>query len=144
MPFSPLGLLDAIVPKDWGSRRIARDLAYGPHARHRLDLYTPRRPRGQLPLLVFVYGGGWETGDKSEYAFAGRAFAALGYLTAVVDYRVVPEVRFPAFVEDVARATDWLVAHAVAHGGDPLVLAGHSAGAYNAMMDPRAPSRSTS
>lgn len=133
---SPLAYLDALVPKDLGTRRIASGLAFGPHARHRLDLYAPVRREGALPLLFFVYGGGWNSGRRQEYAAVGRAFARLGFLVAVADYRVFPEVRFPGFVEDNALALSWLRAHAESHGGDPhrVVLAGQSAGAYNAMM----------
>lgn len=136
MPNSPLGWLDALVPKDLSSRRIAQDLKFGPDPKQILDLYAPRRPRGPLPLLVFVHGGGWDSGDRREYSFAGRALAALGFLVACADYRVFPEVVFPAFVEDLALAANWLIEHATDHGGDPdrLVLVGHSAGAYNAMM----------
>jgi acetyl esterase/lipase len=141
MPLSPLTLFDALVPKDRSSRRVASGLRFGPNPRHRLDLYAPRRHNGALPLLIFVHGGGWDSGDRRDYSFAGRALAALGLLVAVADYRVFPEVEFPAFVEDLAVAANWLVASAAAHGGDParLFLAGHSAGAYNAVtfaLDP--------
>jgi len=136
MVLSPLGWLTALVPKDSASRTVARAIRFGPHPKHLLDLYAPRRATGPLPLLIFVHGGGWDSGDRTEYGFAGRALAALGFLTAIADYRVFPEVEFPAFVEDLALAANWLVANAAAYGGDPdrLFLAGHSAGAYNAMM----------
>ncbi|MEQ1770005.1 MAG: alpha/beta hydrolase, partial [Devosia sp.] len=113
------------------------------HPRHRLNLYAPRRHSGKLPLLMFVYGGGWEAGSRAEYDFAGRAFAGLGYLTAVVDYRLVPEVVFPSFVEDVGAAAEWFIGHAGEYDGDAagLTLAGHSAGAYNAMMVALQPER---
>src|SRR5690348_8978593 len=101
MPFSPLALFDALMPKDLSSRQIASGLAYGSDRRQRLDLYAPKRRAAALPLLVFAYGGGWNTGRREEYHFAGRAFAALGFLTAVADYRVHPEVHFPDFVEDM-------------------------------------------
>lgn len=140
---SPLGLLDVLVPKDGSSRRVARDVAFGPQPEHRLDLYAPRRPQRPLPLCVFVHGGGWDSGDRRNYSFAGRALAALGLLVACADYRVFPQAVFPAFVEDLALAATWLVAHAAEYGGDPgrLVLVGHSAGAYNAMMLAMQPER---
>lgn len=143
MPSTALGWLDFLVPKDLSSRRIARNVRFGPDPRHVLDLYAPRRPRGRLPLLVFVHGGGWDSGDRREYGFAGRALAALGFLVACADYRVFPDAVFPAFVEDLATAANWLVAHAKEHGGDPgrLVLAGHSAGAYNAVIFALQPAR---
>src|SRR5689334_12559648 len=99
MALSPLALFDRVVPKDPRTRQVAADLAHGPNPRHRLDLYAPSRPRVPLPLLIFVYGGGWNAGTREEYHFAGRAFAGLGFLTAVPDYRVFPEVEFPGFVD---------------------------------------------
>jgi len=143
MPSTPLGWLDALVPKDAASRRIAADIRFGPDPKHQLDLYAPRHSPGPLPLLIFVHGGGWDSGDRREYSFAGRALAALGFLVAIADYRVFPEVVFPAFVEDLGHAATWLRAHATDHGGDPerLFLIGHSAGAYNAVIFALQPER---
>jgi acetyl esterase/lipase len=95
-----------------------------------------------LPIIIFVYGGSWQSGDKDGYGFVGRALAARGFLVAVPDYRLVPQVRYPGFVEDNAAAVRWVIANAARFGGDPsrIVLVGHSAGAYNAAMlalDPR-------
>jgi acetyl esterase/lipase len=141
---SPLHTFNAVVPKDRGAERIARDLAFAPGPRGTLDLYGPRRKTAgsKLPVIVFFYGGSWNSGDKSGYGFAGRALAAQGFLVAIPDYRLVPEVRFPAFLEDGAAAVRWVRANAGRFGGDPdrIVIAGHSAGAYNAAMlslDPR-------
>jgi acetyl esterase/lipase len=133
---SPLAYLNAIVPKDSGTRRAAEGIAYGPNPRHRLDLYAPRRPASWVPVLFFIYGGGWNSGRRQEYSGIGRTFAKLGFLVAVADYRVFPEVRFPGFMDDAGLAANWLMAHAGEYGGDPsrFVLAGQSAGAYNAMM----------
>ena len=143
MPSTPLAWLDFLVPKDLSSRKVATAIRFGPDPKHKLDLYAPRRPAGPLPLLVFVHGGGWDSGDRREYGFAGRALAALGFLVAIADYRVFPEVVFPAFVEDLGHAATWLAAHAVEYGGDPgrLFLAGHSAGAYNAVIFALQPAR---
>lgn len=135
---SPLLTFNTLVVKDPGSRRVAADVSYGDHPRQRLDLYAPRRSAAgaKLPVILFLYGGSWSSGVKEGYAFVGRALGAHGFLAAVADYRLVPEVRFPAFVEDGAAALRWLAAHAGNHGGDPsrILLAGHSAGAYNAAM----------
>lgn len=137
-----LGAFNRLTPKDANGRILLRDAAYGAHARQSLDLYAPEDASGPLPVVVFLYGGSWRSGDKADYAFAGRALAAQGFLTAIPDYRLVPEIRFPDFVEDCAAAVRWVADNAAAHGGDPerIVLIGHSAGAYNAMMlalDPR-------
>jgi acetyl esterase/lipase len=135
---SPLALLNRLAPRDVGARRIARDLAYGSDPRHRLDIWSPTRPaeKGAWPVLVFFYGGGWNSGERGLYAWAAQALAARGFLVVLPDYRLVPEVRFPAFVEDAAQATAFAGAIAERHGGDPsrLGVLGHSAGAYLAMM----------
>jgi acetyl esterase/lipase len=75
-------------------------------------------------------------GDRSNYGFVGRALAALGYVTVIADYRVLPEVEYPGFIEDGVTAMAWVVEHIAAYGGHAgrLALMGHSAGAYNAMM----------
>lgn len=133
---SPLRAFDAFVPKDAEARMVARDQAFGPGKRGTLDLYAPRGGGKDLPVIVFFYGGSWNSGDKESYGFAGRALAAKGFLVAVPDYRIVPEARFPAFLEDGAAAVKWVRANAARFGGDParIVLSGHSAGAYNATM----------
>jgi acetyl esterase/lipase len=135
---SPLKSFNAVLPKDTASKLIARDVAFGGGERGRLDLYAPRRLAAgeKLPVIVFFYGGSWSSGDKAGYGFVGRALAAQGFVVAIPDYRLVPQVRFPGFVEDGAAAVKWVRANAARYGGDPdrLVLAGHSAGAYNAAM----------
>lgn len=133
-------VLNLAVPGD--GYRIERDLAYGSDPRQKLDLYVPDRLTAPAPVLLFFYGGSWESGSKSYYKALGQAFASKGVIVAVADYRVYPQVRYPAFVEDGARAFAFLHAQAAAYGGDParLFVSGHSAGAYIAMMlaaDPR-------
>jgi acetyl esterase/lipase len=131
---STVGALNAVEPK--GSLTITRDIQYGPGPRGRLDVYAPKARKPDRPVVVFFYGGGWETGEKDQYAWAGAALARQGYVVVVPDYRVYPQVRWPAFLEDSARAVRWARDHAADYGGDPtrLVLMGHSAGAYNAAM----------
>jgi len=140
---SPLTAFDRLVPKDRGGTIVARGLAYGPGPRQRLDVYAPRGGCGQpRPVVIFFYGGSWNSGTRAGYTFVGRALAAQGFVTVVPDYRLVPDVRYPAFVEDGAAAVRWATAHArdyCGHGGS-VVLMGHSAGAYIAAMlavDPR-------
>jgi acetyl esterase/lipase len=135
---SPLGMLNTLGPRDKGFGRVARDLAYGDDPRQKFDLYGPRWRPGQptLPVIVFFYGGGWDSGSRSLYGWAAQALAARGFLVALPDYRVVPQVVFPAFIEDAARATAKVAEVAGQYGGDParLGVAGHSAGAHLAMM----------
>ena len=131
-----LGTFDTLTPRDEGVRRVARDVAYGDGPRRSLDVYAPAEARGPLPVIVFIYGGSWRSGDKDDYEFLGNALSSRGFVTVVPDYRLVPEVRFPGFVDDCAAAVRWVMDHVAEHGGDPnrIVLAGHSAGAYNAVM----------
>ena len=134
---SPLGLLNGLGPRDGGVRRAAHNLSYGPDDRQTLDVWTPIPPAtGPRPVLVFFYGGGWYAGDKDLYGWAAQALAARGFVVVVPDYRLVPEVHFPAFVEDAAAATAMAGRIAAQYGGDParLGVMGHSAGAHLAMM----------
>lgn len=133
---STLGTFNAFAPRDQGARRVLRDQAYGAGARRRLDVYAPAAATAPAPVIVFIYGGSWASGAKDDYAFVGAAFAAQGFVTVIPDYRLVPGVRFPAFIEDCAAAMRWASDHVAAYGGDPdrIVLVGHSAGAYNAVM----------
>lgn len=140
-PLRMLDALDTVVPGDAGARRVAEGVAYGPDPRQRLDVYAPSAP-GPHPVVIFFYGGGWASGTRADYGFVGEALAGRGIVTVVADYRLVPQVRFPAFVEDGASAVRWARANIRALGGDPARIAvmGHSAGSYNAAMlalDPR-------
>ncbi|MFN4211227.1 MAG: alpha/beta hydrolase [Devosia sp.] len=136
MALSLLGIVNALSPKDAGSRRVARNVPYGRLPRQALDIYAPRQASGPLPVVFFVYGGSWMDGDRRHYEFAGRALAALGYVTVIADYRLVPAVEYPGFLDDCAEALSWVAARIGAHGGDGrrIALMGHSAGAYNAAM----------
>ena len=133
---SALGWLNTLMPAPGGARRVATDIAYGPHPRQRLDTFAPMNFERKCPVLFFVYGGGWNSGSKSDYEFVGRAYAGAGFLTVIADYRLVPEIHYPEFLRDLARALNWTLAEAPAFGGDAeqLFLMGHSAGAYNALM----------
>jgi acetyl esterase/lipase len=98
--------------------------------RNKLDLYLPDRPI--FPVVVFVHGGAWVSGDKAFYSHVGGFFAKHGIGAVVVNYRLSPQVRLPAPVQDVARAFAWTHRHIAAYGGDPdrLFLCGHSAGGH--------------
>ena len=134
---APLALINGLVPGD--TYRAERGIAYGPLERQRLDLYLPAAsatdPAG-APVIVFFYGGNWNSGARGDYLFAGEAFASQGFVTVLADYRLYPEVKFPDFLNDSARAFAWVEKNIARFGGDPrrIVLAGHSAGAYNAAM----------
>ena len=135
-PPRQLDLIDRLWG-DGGTRQVAHDVDYGTAPRRKLDIYDNRSvgtyPK---PVLVFFYGGGWHGGDKDHYRFVARAYAAKGFLVVLPDYRLVPDVHFPAFLQDSAAAIAWTWRNAARFGGDPnrIVTAGHSAGAYNAIM----------
>jgi len=136
---TPAGLLNGIsrLSGDSATRLAVGGASYGPLPRHKLDVWVPaRRSAAPLPVIVFFYGGGWVSGNRGDYGFAGRAFAAKGFVTVVADYRLVPQVRFPAFLQDGALAIKWTRDHIASYGGDPtrISLSGHSAGAYQAAM----------
>jgi acetyl esterase/lipase len=115
---------------------VTREIAYGDHPRQKLDLYVPKRQTMALPVITFFYGGSWQGGDRADYLFMAALLCRQGFIVAVPDYRVYPEVKFPDFVQDCAAATAWVFANAATHGGNPaeIFLMGHSAGAYNAVM----------
>ena len=123
-------LVNALTPTD--GYLVKRDLPYGDDARQRLDLYVPDEAPPTAPLLVFFYGGRWESGSKDLYPFVGQAFASRGYITAVADYRLYPQVRYREILEDGAAAV--ATASRLVGGGHGVVLVGHSAGAYIAAM----------
>ena len=122
---------------------IKADLPFDENPSLKYDLYLPNSPRHTLsetPVVVFFFGGSWNRGNKSEYEFVGRRLASMGYIAAVPNYRLYPEVRYPEFLEDGAKSIkavqDELGKPAYKHlrPSKQYVLMGHSAGAYNAAM----------
>jgi acetyl esterase/lipase len=136
-----LNFIDARLARG-STRCLARDLPYGAAPRQRLDIYAPKADGTGRPVLVFFYGGNWDSGDKHDYAFAGRAFAELGFVTVLPDYHHTHEQPWPAFMADAGAALAWVRAQIADYRGDPdrIAVAGHSAGAYIAVtlaLDPR-------
>lgn len=124
------------------------DISFGDNPRDRLDLYLPNNTDKNdiIPVIVFFYGGSWNRGEKSEYEFVGRRLASMGYAVSIPNYRVYPEVTYPAFLEDSAKGLNATLKALKKHQSserkysEQIVLMGHSAGAYNAAMlayDPR-------
>ncbi|MCK5931101.1 MAG: alpha/beta hydrolase [Fulvimarina manganoxydans] len=114
---------------------VVRNVPYGDGERAKLDLYIPTRTTPTTPVVVFVHGGSWDTGSKDIYLFVGQSLASEGFIVAIPNYRLYPQVRFPAFVEDVAKAVVKVErmmdggVYGVPGGDHPIVLMGHSAGA---------------
>ncbi|KAH9475194.1 putative carboxylesterase 7 [Psilocybe cubensis] len=125
-----------------------KSFKYGNTDRHQLDVYYPleQGSRKKTPILFFIYGGGFNTGERSispktfglVYACVGAFYARRGYIVVVPDYRLVPHITYPAPAEDVRDAVRWVVAHAdecLVSPGSPspdlekIALMGHSAGA---------------
>jgi acetyl esterase/lipase len=131
---SPFTAINLLVPR--AGYVIHRDLAYGRDPRQKLDVYVPCGLKEPAPVVLFFYGGGWQGGNRGNYLAFGQAFASAGMIVAVADYRLYPQVKYPGFVEDAAGALAFMHTRAAEYGGDPgrIFLAGHSAGAYNAVM----------
>lgn len=131
---SATGVLNVLARA--GDYRRTEGLAYGDHPRMKLDIYRPADAAAPAPVVLFFYGGSWNTGERADYLFVGEALAARGIITVIADYRLYPEVRYPDFLDDSARAAVWVLREIGHHGGDPrrVFIAGHSAGAYNAAM----------
>ncbi len=123
----------ANAPTHFEEMTVVRNQAYGPMPSHLLDIYIPASAVNQpREVIVFFYGGRWTDGTKDDYRFVGATFANRGYIVVIPDYRKYPDVRFPTFVEDGARAVAWVHDHIGDLHGDPshIHIAGHSAGAH--------------
>ncbi|NIL19351.1 esterase [Pseudomonas sp. ATCC PTA-122608] len=137
---SPIKVLNALTPTSTFTKTSS--IAYGDDPRQKLDIYRPVTALPNAPVVVFFYGGSWNSGSKDDYGFVGEALASRGIVVVIADYRLYPQVRYPAFLQDGAKAVSWTHQHIAEYGADPkqLYLMGHSSGAYNAAMlalDPR-------
>lgn len=112
--------------------RVHRDLAYvePKEQRHLLDVYNSTESKN-APVVVWIHGGGWQAGDKSDVAAKPWAFVDRGFVFVAINYRFVPQVTMKQIAQDVAKAIRWTHDHAKDYGGDPqtMFLSGHSAGA---------------
>jgi len=115
---------------------VVKDIAYNDAKdadpdKQKLDLYLPKGQK-DFPVLFFVHGGTWKSGDKKEYDRFGNLYAARGLGTVVISYRLTPKVQHPAHIQDVARAFAWTCSHIGKYGGKPdqIFCCGHSAGGH--------------
>lgn len=126
-------ILNTLTPD--GDYRVSDGLVYDAQTGMELDVYTPPHTKN-APVVVFFYGGRWTEGSKEQYKFAGLALASRGFVAVLPQYRRYPAVKFPAFVEDAAKAVKWTHDKAARYGGDPakIFVMGHSSGAHLAAM----------
>ena len=131
---SGLQVLNATSPSRGNVR--TKDVAFGDQPRQKLDVYRPKKAAPGAKVIIFFYGGSWRSGHKADYRFVADALTSRGFMVVLPDYRLYPEVIFPAFVEDGAASVRWVHDHIAKFGGDPnqLYLMGHSAGAHLAAM----------
>lgn len=120
---------------------VTTDVPYGEDPLQKLDIYAPRGANG-APVVIFVHGGEWTRGDKSNVSYKPKLFNEHGIVLVSINYRLTPPASHPAHVSDVAAAIRWTHDHAEQYGGDPrkLMLMGHSAGCHLvtlAALDPR-------
>ena len=115
---------------------VVSDIAYYEGAdadakKHKLDIYTPKGLK-DFPVVFFIHGGTWSSGDRKMYGNMGQMFASQGIGVVVISYRLSPAVTHPAHIEDVARAFAWTHANIAKYGGraDRIFVAGHSAGGH--------------
>lgn len=120
------------------AQSVRKDLPYveGGHSRHRLDIYPAQVPSKPAPVVFWIHGGGWVTGDKSSVQEKPAAFTSKGFVFVSTNYRLLPEVTMRDIIEDVAEALAWVRDHIAEHGGNPerIFVGGHSAGAQLAAL----------
>lgn len=112
------------------------DTRFGPDPAQKLEMFLPQGAKGTLPIVLFIHGGSWASGDPRDYRFIARTLCAKGYAVVLAGYRLYPQARYPAMLEDGAAALRWVHDNAARYRGDPsrIALMGHSAGAYNVAM----------
>lgn len=133
-------IINTLTPR--GAFTVQKDIQYGEDQRQSLDIYTPTKRSFNSGVIVFVHGGSWADGDKKDFLFVGQAFAEMGYVTVIPNYRLYPQVKFPAFIDDIALALaelkNLLPAQACPDK-QKIILVGHSAGAHTVAMLATAP-----
>ena len=129
-------LVAAACVSDAHAQRVTRDIPYATvHERQVLDVYAPTGAK-DLPVVFWIHGGGWQTGDKSMVALKPKAFMDAGFVFVSINHRLLPTVDMGAITRDVASALGWVHKHIATHGGDPtrLLVMGHSSGGQLAAL----------
>jgi arylformamidase len=116
---------------------VKRDIPYAEpaHERQVLDVYSPHDAKN-LPVVFWIHGGGWQTGDKTSVQIKPQVFVDKGFVFVSTNYRLLPSVDMATIVRDIARSIRWVHDHIAEYGGDPnrLFIMGHSAGAQLAAL----------
>jgi acetyl esterase/lipase len=119
------------------AQEVKKDIPYvvGGHARHVLDVYAPKDAK-RLPVVFWIHGGGWQTGDKSSVQEKPRFFNEQGCVFVSTNYRLLPDVEMQTIFQDIARSIRWVHDNIAQYGGDPerMIVGGHSAGAQLAAL----------
>ena len=127
-----LGVIN-LKERSVANHKKIENLPYADKHWQKLDVYTPVSNQTNLkPVIVFFYGGSWDSGKKEQYLFAASAFTQLGYVVVIPDYVKFPQGKFPQFIHDGAASIAWVKKHISEHGGNPdqVFIVGHSAGAH--------------
>ena len=131
-------VLDIIDRMAGGARdvELVHRETIGDSAQQKVLVYSTVGDGGPKPVIIFIHGGSWRSGDPGDYGFIARALAPEGFTVVLAGYRLVPGGEYPAMLEDTASAIAWAGRNIASHGGDPdnIFIAGHSAGAYNAVQ----------
>ncbi len=136
--FVPMFLL-CFAPNVGRAQKLTPDIPYVErgHERHVLDVYTSENPTaGSSPVMFWIHGGGWQTGDKSDVALKPKIFTERGFVFVSTNYRLLPEVEMDVLIRDVAQALGWVHRNIARYGGDSqrIFVGGHSAGAQLAAL----------
>ena len=131
---SPLGVLNATVSSD--GYKSTLNQAYGKQPRQRLDIHVPNQVSENADVVVFYYGGRWQSGNKEQYTFVADALTSKGIITVLPDYRLYPDVDWGDFIQDGASAYQWVFENIAKYNGNPkrVFVMGHSAGAHISAM----------
>src|SRR5437588_4312826 len=116
---------------------VERDIPYAEPAdpRQKVDIYAPEDAKN-LPVVFWIHGGGWQTGDRTDVQVKPQAFVDKGFVFVSTGYRLLPNVDMGTIFRDIAKSIHWVHEHIAEYGGDPkrLLVMGHSAGAQLAAL----------
>jgi acetyl esterase/lipase len=146
---NPEGYKEYVAQKDRSFRKtlaeqedkagldVKRNIPYAEpaHERQVLDIYSPKGAK-DLPVVFWIHGGGWQTGDKTSVQLKPQVFVAKGFVFVSTNYRLLPSVDIATIFRDIAKSIHWVHDHIAEHGGDPkrVFVMGHSAGAQLAAL----------